>query len=173
MSHKSNSVKEYCSLKCLYMCAAIWRACYPIERDFITVWRPSEMEYVLLDAAESGFYSFQVEGLLCKYLAEHGSRIPFAAFGGIPKNDFPFSRVLDGEEWKELALSNDDWDALQLSLHECFMGGFYGHDLYFSDKAIRALQTDDRVPPGSCGKLTPADFQASRDYSASRADPHK
>jgi len=138
--------------KKLRMLAAIWGCCYPQEREFGTVWRSEGACLVLDDAADSGAYSFQVEGLLVRFAINLCSAVPAAELPEVRECKWQISRG----DWAPNFASEDDWEKLRKELYAAFYqdgAGFYAHDLKFADLAIDHMKAHNSVVAGSCSRL--------------------
>lgn len=159
-------------LKAVKMVAACWGCGYDSQREFETIWSLSPNEgdgYRLIDAAESGAYSMQVEGLYVRYLVGHfgvlpplvGAEIlvPNAAIRA-EKVKVTFSR----EDWDPTIATQSDWDALRVALTEvatAFHAGFFSHDVSFAHMAIDWLKANKGCIASSCSNLPPSGWMTA------------
>lgn len=151
--------------KALKMCAAIWGVCYPADREFDMTWKQAEDSdnFILADAADNGVYSFQVEGLLCKYVVNTCRGVPAAMLEQFPTIAEPGStktHLLPRSAWKPEIASDEDWEALRKLFYWAFFdhgkhkgGGFHAHDLLFADQAIDWLKSGKVCEAAVCSKL--------------------
>ena len=137
----------------LQMLAAIWGCCYGAEREFDTLWERNEAGNLSLDdAADKGFYSFQVEGLLVKFAVAAYNNIPQEALPMVSE-DSGLSWIIRRADWSPEMASPEIWEQLRSDLHAHFGGGFFSHDLQYSDLAINRLKGGADVAASSCSSL--------------------
>lgn len=146
------------NIKTLRMLAAIWGCCYYEDREFETIWQESiydSSHFSLVNVADNGAYSTQVEGLISRY-AMHICK-------SIPANDLPVTKEVQDFKWKikrsdwsSSQVSENDWEMLRIGLYEAFYNegrGFFAYDLKFADLAINYMKEHDVVVASSCNKL--------------------
>lgn len=154
MTHTTSNHKE--SLLCLYMLAAIWGCCYPEEREFVTVWEPTETNYLkLADAADHGAYSFQVEGLLVRYAMHIYQTVDPVLLPQVQEADAYIWSILRAD-WKPEMATQELWEQFRSDLYAAFYQdgkGFFAHDLKFADLAINWLKSGSQVEAGCCSGL--------------------
>lgn len=137
----------------LQMLAAIWGCCYEADREFDTLWELNDAGNMSLnDAANNGFYSFQVEGLLVKFAVAAYNDIPQEALPLVSANS-ALSWSIKREDWCPEMASPEIWEQLRSDLHAHFEGGFFSHDLQYSDLAINRLKSGAHVVANSCSSL--------------------
>lgn len=148
-------------LRLLKMCAAIWGVIYPIDRtdsgEFRIQWQSPEGGMVKMeDAADCGAYSFQVEGLLVKYLLAKCPPMPTELLGELRIDGEARFTEIKRSEWSLNVCSQGELDDLRQELYAVFHQdgrGFYAHDLKFADHAIDWLKEGKPCLAGACNKL--------------------
>jgi len=137
----------------LQMLAAIWGCCYEAGREFDTQWELNEAGNLRLDdAADKGLYSFQVEGLLVRFAVVAYNDVPLAALP-LVSADSGFAWSIKRADWNPEMASPEVWEQLRSDLHAHFGGGFFSHDLQYSDLAINRLKSGAEVVASSCSSL--------------------
>lgn len=133
----------------------MWGVCYPVDREFDMSFNElSDGLLNLYDAADNGFYSLQVEGLLVKYLC---AQPPMSNFLSLIVDDTgKAAGCLLRSDWSSTFAEHDQWEALRQDLHKTFEDGLYSHDLNFTDLAIDWLKEGKPCEAGACSRLPEA-----------------
>lgn len=144
------------SLLRLHMLAAIWGSCYPEEREFVTVWAPTDTgQLKLADAADSGSYSLQVEGALVRYAMNTCKAIDPEQLPQVQEST-EYTWSILRSDWKPEMATPELWEQLRKDLYAAFYKdgqGFFANDLKFADLAIDKLKPGGLVVASSCSRL--------------------
>lgn len=163
--------------KLLRMMAAAWGTNYSAKRtacgEFVMVWERKEDGLLrLLDAVEVGQVSFQVEGLMVKYLLLHNAAIKAEEVGSLVTKEKAHAEteaaeyrgtgelvfsIIKRSDWRSDMATPADWEELRAGLYATFYEGgrgFYAHDLQFADRSIDWLKSGKPVTAGACSSLS-------------------
>lgn len=158
----------------LRMTAAAWGTNYPADRtasgEFSMIWkRGGDGLLRLVDAADSGSGSLQVEGLYVRHLLYRNAGVSGADAGRpVTGEEFWFEKaerrlgknlvfsLIRRSDWTPGEASPDEWERFRSDLYANFYeegAGFFAHDLQFADLAIDWLKSGKAVTAGVCCKL--------------------
>lgn len=157
------SVGDY--LKLLRMVAACWGCNYPAAREFDTTWKRCEVTGMmqLVDAAENGICSIQVEGLYVRYLLQYFGtpRLPPAALG-LEESPEGAVVIITRDSWSAEAINQQDWELLRSGLQVVANShnGFFSEDMDFADLAIDHLKGGGAVEGSVCSRRRSPAFES-------------